>query len=85
MIEEQNLHTKERYPTILYASLQEHIRSQHPDLVQRTNEQSKQDFERITRKARKGLPYYKDWREMDRALKGDPYALNLSRERLHKR
>ena len=73
--EEQDLHPKERYPTTLYISLQAHIEAQHPDLAQRTEEQARRDFERITKKARKGLPF-KDWREMDRALKGDRYGLS---------
>ncbi len=72
--EEQDLHPQEQYPTSLYQSLQEHIQAQHPEIARRTAQESERNFERISRKARKALPF-KDWREMDRALKGDRYGL----------
>jgi prevent-host-death family protein len=72
--EERDLHPRERYPTSLYQALQGHIEAQHPEITRRTAQESERDFERISRKARKALPF-KDWQEMDRALKGDRYGL----------
>lgn len=72
--EESDLHSKERYPTALYDALRQEIREQYPELGRRTAARVRKDFERISRKAGKAQPF-QDWREMDRALKGDRYGL----------
>ena len=73
--EESDLHSKEGYPTALYDSLRQHIQEQYPDLSRRTATRVHKDFERISQKAGKAQPF-QDWREMDRALKGDLYGLS---------
>lgn len=60
---------EEKYPTSMYDSLREWIESKHPELAKRSVEQRRRDFERITRKIRKNLPF-KTWQEMDAAAKG---------------
>jgi len=72
--EEQDLWHSERYPTTLYDTLRKQIERKHPEFARRTPGQRRQDFERISRKVRRNLPF-SSWQEMDRALKGDRYGL----------
>ena len=72
--EEQDLRQIEQYPTTIYDALRKQIERKHPQLARRTPVQIREDFERITRKARQKLSF-SSWQEMDRALKGDRYGL----------
>ena len=72
--EEKDLQQQEPYPTTLYDSLRKNIQTRYPELARRTPEQVRRDFERITKKIRRSLPF-KTWQEMDRVLKGDRYGL----------
>jgi prevent-host-death family protein len=72
--EEQDIRHSEQYPTTLYDALRKQIKKEHPEFARRTPVQMRQDFERITRKAGRNLPF-SSWQEMDRALKGDRYGL----------
>lgn len=72
--EERDLRQEEKYPTALYDSLRESIQARYPELARRTPQQVRREFERISKKVRRSLPF-KTWQEMDRALKGDRYGL----------
>ena len=72
--EDKDLHLEEQYPTTLYDALRKDIESRYPELARRTPAQRRRDFERISEKIRRSLPF-KSWQEMDRALKGDRYGL----------
>src|SRR5262245_40481914 len=72
--EERDLQQPQPYPTTLYDSLRKSIQTKYRRLSRRTPEQISRDFERITQKMRRSLPF-KNWQEMDRALKGDRYGL----------
>ena len=72
--EEGDLRQTDRYPTTIYATLREQIQQKYPDFTRRTPKQVQQSFERVTRKAKRNLPF-SSWQEMDRALKGDRYGL----------
>lgn len=62
------------HPTTVYDALREQIEVRHPRLKRRPLEEQRRDFEKLTRKIRKELPY-KSWQEMDKAAKGDRYDL----------
>jgi prevent-host-death family protein len=72
--EEQDLQQSARYPTTMYDALRKQIERKYPQLTRRTPTQVREDFDRITRKARQKLPF-SSWQEMDHALKGDRYGL----------
>jgi len=72
--EEQDLRHSEQYPTTMYDTLRKQIEKKYPEFARRTPVQMRQDFERISRKARRNLPF-SSWQEMDRTLKGDRYGL----------
>lgn len=72
--EERDLQQQQPYPTVLSNSLRKNVLTKYPELGRRTSEQVSRDFERITQKVRRSLPF-KSWREMDRVLKGDRYGL----------
>jgi prevent-host-death family protein len=59
----------------IYQRLRSHIEARTPGLRHRQDAEVRRDFERISRKAAKAMRY-KDWREMDRALKGDRFGLS---------
>ncbi|NOT58284.1 MAG: type II toxin-antitoxin system prevent-host-death family antitoxin [Deltaproteobacteria bacterium] len=72
--EEQDRRDTEQYPTSTYDTLRKRIEETHPEFARRTSGQLRQDFDRITQKAGRKLPFA-NWQEMDRALKGDRYGL----------
>lgn len=72
--EERDLQHEEKYSTALYDSLRKNIQTRYPELARRTPEQVRRDFERISKKVSRSLPF-KTWQEMDRMLKGDRYGL----------
>lgn len=72
--EERDLQQSERYPTTIYDTLRKQIEHKYPQLARRTPAQMREDFDRITRKARQKLSF-SSWQEMDRAVKGDRYGL----------
>ena len=55
--EEQDLRQIEQYPTTIYDALRKQIERKHPQLARRTPVQIREDFERITRKARQKLSF----------------------------
>jgi prevent-host-death family protein len=59
----------------VYRSLQRQIDARIPGLRQESEATARRDFERISRKIAKTIPY-KDWREMDRVAKGDRFGLS---------
>jgi prevent-host-death family protein len=59
----------------IYRSLQRQIEVRIPGLRRESEVTARRDFERITRKIARTLPY-KNWREMDRAAKGDRFGLS---------
>lgn len=71
---ERDLQQIEQYPTTMYDELRKQIEHKYPQLVRCTPAQQREDFERITRKARQKLSF-SSWQEMDRAIKGDRYGL----------
>lgn len=60
----------------LYRRLQRQIEARTPGLREASQTAREREFERISRKVARHTPY-KNWREMDRAAKGD--RLGLSR------
>lgn len=60
----------------IYRQLQRSIEARDSELRRMSESQRRKEFERISRKIARTLPY-KDWREMDRDAKGD--RLGLSR------
>jgi len=61
--------------TLIYNRLKAKLKENYPNLKNRTKQQKKEDFERISEKISQELPF-KSWKEMDRALKGDSYGLS---------
>jgi prevent-host-death family protein len=59
----------------IYRSLQRQIEARIPDLRRTSVAAAQRDFERISRKIAGKVPY-RDWREMDRAAKGDHFGLS---------
>jgi prevent-host-death family protein len=59
----------------IYRSLQRHIEARNPGLRRMSEASARRDFERLSRKIARTVPY-KDWREMDRAAKGDRFGFS---------
>jgi prevent-host-death family protein len=59
----------------IYRSLQRQIEARNPGLRRTSPAMAQRDFDRISRKIARTIPY-KDWREMDRAAKGDRFGLS---------
>jgi prevent-host-death family protein len=59
----------------IYRSLQRQIEARNPGLRRMSADAVHRQFERISRKIAKTMPY-KDWREMDRASKGDRFGFS---------
>jgi prevent-host-death family protein len=59
----------------IYRSLQRQIEARTPHLRRTSVAAAQREFERISRKIAGRVPY-KDWREMDRAAKGDSFGLS---------
>ena len=57
----------------IYRRLRRHIEVRTPGLRHMPDAEVRRDFDRISRKAAKAIGY-KDWREMDRVLKGDRFG-----------
>ena len=72
--EQRDLNEKQRYPTSLYDTLKEKILAKHPELERQSPERARKEFNRISEKIRRSLPF-KTWREMDRFVKGDRFGL----------
>lgn len=68
--EPKDLQKKDRYPTTAFDALRKKILGKYPELAEETPEQARREFERITRKIRRSLPF-QTWQEMDRFAKGD--------------
>ena len=73
--EPKDLEEEERYPTTAFDALRRKILGKHPELAKESPEQAKREFERMTRRIRRSLPF-KTWRDMDRFLKGDHYGFS---------
>ena len=73
--EPKDLQKKDRYPTTAFDALRKKILGRHPELAKETPEQARREFERITRKIRRSLPF-QTWQEMDRFAKGDRYGFS---------
>ena len=58
----------------IYRSLQLQIEARQPGLHKMSGAAAKRDFERISRKIARTIPY-KSWQEMDRVAKGDRCGL----------
>src|SRR5688572_5950587 len=72
--EQRDLNEKQRYPTSLYDTLKEKILAKHPELGKQSSERARREFDRISEKVRRSLPF-KTWKEMDRFVKGDRFGL----------
>ena len=72
--EQQDLDEKERYPTKAFDALRKKILDKHPKLAKESREQALRQFDKITEKIRRSLPF-KAWKEMDRFAKGDRRGL----------
>jgi prevent-host-death family protein len=62
------------YPTTIYAAFRQHIEARYPELKQRTPEEQRCDFARISSKINQALPF-QSWQEMDRVAKGNRHDL----------
>src|SRR5262245_14801221 len=58
----------------IYQSLQRQIDARHPGKKGNSETTTRREFERISRKIAKTIPY-KNWQEMDRVTKGDRFGL----------
>ena len=72
--DQKDLEKEERYPTTAYDNLKKQILSKYPRLAKETPEQARRQFDKISEKIRRSLPF-KTWKEMDRFAKGDRYGL----------
>ena len=72
--EQRDLSEERRYSTTLYDALKEKILARHPRLKTESPERARREFDRISEKIRRSLPF-KTWREMDRFVKGDRFGL----------
>jgi hypothetical protein len=59
----------------IYLSLQRQIEARIPELRRMSQAVGRRDFDRISRKIARTLPY-PGWREMDLAAKGDRFGLS---------
>ena len=62
------------YPTTIYDALRQHIAARYPALRDRTPEAMRRDFDRLTHKITRALPFT-SWQEMEKVAKGDRYDL----------
>lgn len=72
--ERKDLQSDEKYPTTAFDALRRRLLAKHAGLTKETPEKARREFDRITRKMRRSLPF-KSWRHMDRFIKGDRYGL----------
>lgn len=72
--ERNDLTDSEQYPTSLYDGLKKSILAKYPKLKTERPEVARREFERISEKIRRSLPF-KTWREMDRFVKGNRFGL----------
>ena len=72
--EQKDLDKQERYPTSAFDNLKRKILAKHPQLAKESPEQSRRQFEKISKEMRRSLPF-KTWQEMDRFVKGDRFGL----------
>ena len=72
--EQRDVDDHKRYPTSLYDGLKKSILEKHPKLKTESPEDARREFDRISEKIRRSLPF-KTWREMDRFVKGDRFGL----------
>lgn len=72
--EEKDLNERDKYPTKAFDALRRKILAKHPRLGRESPEQARRQFEKITEKIRRSLPF-KTWKEMDRFAKGDRHGL----------
>ena len=59
----------------IYRSLQRQIEARTPGLRGKSAASAQRDFERISRKIARTVPF-RDWREMDRVARGDRFDLS---------
>jgi len=59
----------------IYRSLQRQIDARNPGSASMSEAAAKREFERISRKIARTIPY-KSWQEMDRVAKGDRFGLS---------
>lgn len=62
-----------QYPTTAYDALRTKILAKHPRLAKENETRARRELEKTTSKMRRSLPF-KNWREMERAVKGDRYG-----------
>jgi antitoxin (DNA-binding transcriptional repressor) of toxin-antitoxin stability system len=72
--EQRDVGDNKRYPTSLYDGLKKSILAKRPRLKTESPEVARREFERISEKIRRSLPF-KTWKEMDRFVKGDHFGL----------
>jgi prevent-host-death family protein len=73
--EQEDLHENEQYPTSLFDGLKKKILAKYPKLKKESPEQARREFEKISEKIRRSLPF-KTWQEMDRFVKGDRFGID---------
>lgn len=59
----------------IYLNLRRQIETRVPELRGLSAAAARRDFDRVSRKIARTIPY-QDWREMDRAAKGDRFGLS---------
>ena len=67
--EQKDLEKEERYPTSAYDNLKKKLAAKYPKLAKKSPEQARRQFDKISDKIRRSLPF-KTWEEMDRFAKG---------------
>lgn len=76
IVEEKRQETvKRETPKIsLWQKLKDSIAEEYPELRKMTKDEATKEFERLSAKIRKNMKF-KDWREMERHMKGNYYDL----------
>ena len=72
--DQKDLQGEEKYPTTAFDAFRRTLLAKYAALAKETQEKAQREFDRITRKMRRSIPF-KSWREMDRFIKGDRYGL----------
>ena len=72
--EQRDVDAEERYPTQAFDALKKTLLTKHPKLAKQSPRQARRQFDKITEKIRRSLPF-KTWKQMDGFVKGDRYGL----------
>jgi prevent-host-death family protein len=73
--EQRDIDDDERFPTQAFDALKKQLLAKHPKLAKQTPQQARRQFDKITEKIKRSLPF-KTWQEMDSFAKGDRHGFS---------